>query len=669
MCKAIRGRGLAGICVGIGMWIGMCIGAWTGAWTGAAYASSASVPDWVKQAAAEKLPAYPAETRAVVLLEETTLTVAPDGRGVEHIRRVIKILRPLGRRYGEIYVPFNADTKVNYLHVWSIGADGHEYALKDNELSEQGTSSWGILYEDQRVKIAEAPGRDPNAVIAYEYEQKMPPYMFEDTWDIQESIPKLRQRYILQLPPGWEFKTSWHRHDPVEPTATGNRFQWELREVAALDLKDVPAAPAAKAMCARAVVSYFGGGKPRVSGDWRAIGGWYQQLAQDRAKPSPEVAAKAAELAAGKTDFADKAQAIGEYVQQHIRYVAIEIGIGGWQPHAAADIFHSRSGDCKDKATLLAAMLSSVGIRSTWVLVDTERGFMTPETPSVDGDHAIAAIELPTGYHSDRLHSVVTAKSGKRFLIFDPTWEYTPFGMLEWNLQGSYGILVDGGDSQLIALPRLTPDLNTIVRTAHFALRTDGSLTGDVTERQSGDIATYRRSLYQMGSEKDQREEMQRILGRDLGSFTLGTDRVENTTTLTKDFVQQYAVTVPLYARQSGSLLLLRPRVLGTDSMLLDRKTRVYPIELGAIKMVKDEFDVELPPGYAVDELPEPVKVDAGFAAYQSKTEMHGDTLHYSREYVVRELELAPEKYPALQQFVGQIEQDERAQAVLKKKE
>jgi hypothetical protein len=63
------------------------------------------------------------------------------------------------------------------------------------------------------------------------------------------------------------------------------------------------------------------------------------------------------------------------------------------------------------------------------------------------------------------------------------------------------------------------------------------------------------------------------------------------------------------------------------------------------------------------------VKVDAGFAAYQSKTEMHGDTLHYSREYVVRELELAPEKYPALQQFVAQIEQDERAQAVLKKKE
>ncbi|MGI8771240.1 MAG: DUF3857 domain-containing transglutaminase family protein [Acidobacteriaceae bacterium] len=657
MRKAIRRLALAAVC------------ACSVVWSAAAYAGSAAAPDWVKQAAAQTLPAYPADTRAVVLLEETTLTVEPDGRAVEHVRRVVKILRPQGRGYGEIYVPFSASTRVNYLHVWSIGPDGHEYALKDNEIGEEGTAGWGILYQDLRVKIAEAPGRDPNAVIAYEYEQKVPPYIFEDTWDIQESIPKLHERYILELPPGWEYKSSWHRHAPVEPSASGSRYQWELRDVAAVDLRDVPAAPAAKAMRARAVISYFGGGRPRVSGDWRAIGEWYQQLAQERAKSSPEVAAKAAELVAGKTDFADKAQAIGEYVQQHIRYVAIEIGIGGLQPHAATDIFRSRSGDCKDKATLLAAMLSSVGIRSTWVLVDTERGFMTPEAPSVDGDHVIAAIELPAGYRSDRLHSVVTAKDGKRFLIFDPTWEYTPFGTLEWNLQGSYGVLVDGEDSQLVALPQLTPDLNTIVRTAHFALHDDGSLTGDVTERESGDIATYWRSLYQMGSEKDQRQEMQRTLGRDLGSFTLGTDHVENTTVLTKDFVQQYAVTVPLYARQSGSLLLLRPRVLGTDSMLLDHKERHYPVELGATKTVKDEFDVELPAGYAVDELPDPVKVDAGFASYQSKTEVRGDTLHYSREYVVRELELAPEKYAALQQFVGEIEQDERAQAVLKKKD
>ena len=91
-------------------------------------------------------------------------------------------------------------------------------------------------------------------------------------------------------------------------------------------------------------------------------------------------------------------------------------------------------------------------------------------------------------------------------------------------------------------------------------------------------------------------------------------------------------------------------------------------MELGETRVVKDEFDVDLPEGYTVDELPDPVSIDMGFAAYKSRTEMHGNTLHYTREYTVRALEVPAEKYHAVQELVGQIEQDERSQAVFKKK-
>ena len=634
----------------------------------AAHASGPLVPEWVKQAASEPLPNYPADTPAVVLLDETVLTVQPDGKSVEHVRRVVRILRPQGRQYGEISVPFNDTSKVNYLHVWSIGPDGHEYALNDKQIVEAGTQSRGILYQDERVKVGEAPAREVNAVIAYEYEQKVPWYESEDRWDIHASVPKHLQRYILKLPVGWEYKTFWHQHAPIEPTVAADQVEWEVRDVPALDTRHVPAAPPARGLLARGVISYFGGGNPRSSGDWRAIGAFYQRLAEDRTQPSPELAAKAQELVAGKTDFADRLEAIAEFVQSNIRYVAIEIGVGGLQPHAAADIFHSRSGDCKDKATLLAAMLRSVGIHSTWVLVDTRRGVVTPEAPSIHGNHAIAAIELPPGYKSERLHSVITAASGKQFLIFDPTWEYTPFGELEWNLQGSYGILVDGKDSQLVALPKLAPELNAVTREAHFKLAEDGSLKGEVTVKRSGDIAAYWRSLYREGDVRDQQREMQSSLGQDLSDFTLDHSRVENTAELNKAFVQQFDVSVPMYAQSHGSLLMMRPRVFGSDSLALDRKIRLLPVELGQTRTVRDDFDVELPAGYTVDEVPDPVAVDLGFAAYQSRTEMHGNLLHYSRQYTVRELEVPAEKYGAVQNLIGQIERDERSQAVFKKK-
>jgi hypothetical protein len=632
-----------------------------------AFAGS-SVPDWVKAAAAEKLPEYSAKTEAVVLLEETTLNVQANGKSTERIRKVIKILRPQGRDYGYVRVFFNSDSKVNFLHVWSIGPDGHEFAVKDSEIVESGVRDAGMLYEDFRYKLAEPPGRDPNGIIAYEFEQRAPSYSSEDMWGIQDDIPKHVTRYTIHVPAGWEYKISWHQHADVEPTVTGDGATWELRDVPGLDLRDVPAAPPWEALGARGVISYFGGGQPRASGDWKSIGVFYQQLAQDRAQTTPEITAKAQQLVAGKTDFADRAQAVAEYVQ-HTRYVGIEIGIGNLQPHAASDIFHSNSGDCKDKATLLAAMLSTVGIHSTWVMVDSRRGVVTPDLPSMFGNHMIAAIQLPEGYTSDKLHAVVTAKSGKRFLIFDPTWTYTPFGTLESNLQGGYGVLVDGKDSQLIALPVLAPDLNTVTRTATLKLADDGSLSGEVTERRSGDIAAHWRRVFQERSEKDQREAMVHALGPDLGDFTLSNSTVENTAALTKDFVQKFDVTVPAYARQTGPLLLVRPRVLGRDSMTLDRKIRLYPIDLEETSSVKDEFDIELPQGYVVDELPEPVSIDVGFAAYQSRTELHGNTLHYARVCTIREVELPKEKYQALQHFIGEIEQDERSQAVFKKKE
>src|SRR5258708_24098954 len=139
-----------------------------------------SVPDWVRTAAQQKLPEYSPETNAVVLLEDTTYTVAPDGSAVEHYRRVIKILRPHGRNRGIVGVPFDKDSKILSMHVWIIGPDGHEYAVKDNEMVERGYGD-AHIFEDAKVRIAEAPGRDPGGVAAFEYDQRGHPSLTEQT--------------------------------------------------------------------------------------------------------------------------------------------------------------------------------------------------------------------------------------------------------------------------------------------------------------------------------------------------------------------------------------------------------------------------------------------------------------------------------------------------------
>jgi hypothetical protein len=402
-------------------------------------------------------------------------------------------------------------------------------------------------------------------------------------------------------------------------------------------------------------------------GTWQGVGLWYEGLSRDRMQPNADITAKAQSLIAGKTDFYDKAEAIGEFVQKQIRYFVIEMGIGGDQPHFASEIYKGRYGDCKDKATLLGSMLTSVGMKSDIVLVDTHRGAVNPQNPSRWGNHAIAAIEVPEGYQSPKLHSVVTVKSGKRYLIFDPTWSDTPFGQVEDDLQGSYGLIVEGKNSELVQIPVVDPEFNTIRRTASFTLGPDGTLKGQVTDRRFGDIASNRRQAVTHNEGVKQQQYMDRTVAHDFAAASLTELKFENVEALDKDLTTSFQLTATHFATTTGPLLMVRPRVFGEYAPGVDRKVRTVPIDLGTAMQASDNFDIELPEGYAVDELPDPVKADFGFASYESKTVLNGRVLHYARTYTVRQVQVPAEKYDDLRKLSGMIAADEDSRAVLKR--
>jgi len=82
----------------------------------------------------------------------------------------------------------------------------------------------------------------------------------------------------------------------------------------------------------------------------------------------------------------------------------------------------------------------------------------------------------------------------------------------------------------------------------------------------------------------------------------------------------------------------------------------------------KDDFTIQLPEGYAVDEMPDPVKLDLGFASYESSSQLDGNSLHYSRTYTVRQVSLPADRYGDVQKLAAAIDADEQNHAVLKKK-
>src|SRR4029077_4208329 len=174
----------------------------------------------------------------------------------------------------------------------------------------------------------------------------------------------------------------------------------------------------------------------------------------------------------------EKMLALAEFMQKDIRYVAIKLGIGGLQPHAAVETFSHRYGDCKDKATLLASMLKEIGIDSYLVIINTERGGVTPSTPPHIGsfNHAILAIHIPDSVTDASLVATIQHSKLGRLLFFDPTDEVTPFGQLHGPLQANYALLVTPDGGELTCLPQLLTAANVTSRTRTFTLTSHGLL-------------------------------------------------------------------------------------------------------------------------------------------------------------------------------------------------
>jgi len=626
------------------------------------------IPDWGLEAAKTKTPDYAKDASAVILYDEHLETVDGKGRAIERRRKAVRILKPQGRDEGICAVIYDVDEKINHFYAWTIAADEKQYPAKDTDFFEGGHTDDQITLFTEKMRVARPPAIDVGATVVCESEELLAPYDRENIWQFQTDLPAVFQALEIDLPAGRAHTESWHGYAPVKPVEVApNHWRWEVKEVPALILRDIPSRPDTAALVARMSVQWGDAAVDGKDNQWRAIGQWFTTLEADRPAPSPEITSQVQTLIAGAPDFYSKLSRITAFIQQNIRYFIVIRGIGGLQANHASDIYRNKYGDCKDKTTLLISMLQVAGIHAFYVPVDDRRGIVDPDFPSMMGDHMITAIEIPADVQDPRLQAVVKAKDGKRYLIFDPTNERTPVGNLPSYEQGSYATLAAGASSQIIALPILPPDANPNERKGSFTLAPDGTLTGSVDLIRSGSGGGELRNILKMADEKERREGFETAVARDVPGAVLDSLKFVQPSELDKPIEVHYKLTAARYAHQAGTLLLIRPRVVGTDVIPFNDKPRTVPIDLTATGRWSDSFDIALPAGYSVDETPDPVDIDLDFASYHSSFTTKGNLLHYQREYVVRKVELPSSQAASFRHLEGVILADEKGNAILKK--
>ncbi len=341
-----------------------------------AFAIGEDMPAWLGQAAAASAPAYKKDVPAVVLHKEETVTIGEDQRLTTVTTYAVRVLTREGRAYASAYEFYDSGTgKVRDMRAWLIRPGGSVKKYGKNETVDEA-ADLSDLYNELRVrKIMAVDEAEVGAVFGYQVTTEDRALFPQTEWSFQGRLPTLAARYTMNLPAGWRAASMTFNNAPVEPSASGSSYTWELRNLPPIEPE--PASPTISNLAPRLVVSYGPEGvrgAPTIAAgersfeSWVDVSKWYSELSEPQAAPDDAIAAKARELTATTKTELERIQAIGRFVQ-NLQYISIQIGIGGYRPHPATEVFAKKYGDCKDKANLMRALLRAVKIQSYMVLI------------------------------------------------------------------------------------------------------------------------------------------------------------------------------------------------------------------------------------------------------------------------------------------------------------
>lgn len=621
-------------------------------------------PDWVRALAKAPLPKYPDGTSAVVLLDETNITVAPNGEITRHHREASKILTTEARERAYTAVHFDDQSKLRDFRAWAITATGEEYGINSGDAVEASAYE-GSLYSDFKVKAFRIPAAEPGSIIAVEWERRERPFLLQSQWDFQDEQPVNRSAFSITLPEGWKHEEKWFNAPAVQPTVTGATTTWVVSDQKAI--KEEPSMPSWRAVAGRMAVNLIPPNAAAAHRTWADVGRWYNGLAASRRTATPELQAKVRELAPPTAPLLDRIRALAAFAQRDVRYVAIEIGIGGYQPHMAGEIFSNRFGDCKDKVTVLSTMLREAGIESYYLLVHTSRDMVDAEFPTAASfNHVIIAIPLPKDVAPKPSYSVIEHPKLGRLLLFDPTSTGTPVGYLPVYLQQSHGLLVTNDGGELLDLPVHPPEANQLTITARMKMDAYGTIDGNVAETRTGWLAAGMRETLANLSESARMAYVEKRLARNVSQHALKNLTVENLEDPSKELVVRYQFSAAGYARKTAGLVLVRPRVVGYAAEVVSPKDRLFAYEAEGPFVEVDDIAIAMPEGLSVDELPAPQNLTSAALTYASDSKFDANTLTYKRKLKMQAFRVPLAGIAELSKVQAAISADERSSAVLK---
>ena len=295
-------------------------------------------------------------------------------------------------------------------------------------------------------------------------------------------------------------------------------------------------------------------------------------------------------LTTNLTSPESRARAIYSWVQQNIKYVAFEDGMGGFVPRDAGLVCSRRFGDCKDMASILTEMMHDAGVTAYYTWIGTR-----------DLPYTFSHLPLPLVSN----HMICTILLNGKYLFLDGTDPTCVFGMPSSATQDKEAMIaIDDKNYKILKVPAIEKERNVLVDSTWLTLGPDG-IKGKIKRTLTGYQAMdmFGKLMYwdKKNIDKDVKNEFTRGSNKfQLDTFHFDRKPVADEISVFADF------SLPDYAKKIGNDYYLNMNLFKFFfSEQIDYPKRKMPVEFSYKYEKKYVTSLKIPDGYKLSYLPQ----------------------------------------------------------------
>ncbi|WGF92871.1 DUF3857 domain-containing protein [Aequorivita marisscotiae] len=593
---------------------------------------------------------------SVLLDELVEVDVTNFGKKKEKTHRVIAVLNKLGNGDTRLYAFYNENSKVKNIEAEIYNASGARIAhFKKKDFMDVSRTGSSIYSDDRMLGLNYTPTTYPYIVV-FNKETESGDTAFLSPWAPLNGYAESTKSSVLKIKfePLNKPKIKPQNLDGynISITESEDEITFTATNLKTIRYEEHSLSPSKIFPIVYMALNNFSlKGTAGSGNDWQQFGSWmYKSLLSDVKELPAGTIAKVKNLVANDTTNEEKARKIYQFVQDKVRYVSIQIGIGGWKPMLASEVDKLSYGDCKALTNYTKALLDAVGVPSYYTVVygdSMERDIME-DFASIQGNHVILGIP-----------------DNDKITWLECTSQETPYGYI--------GDFTDDRDVLII-----TPYGGKIVHTTVYKTEENTrENNGTVSIDASGNVTAAFKSVSK-GLQYDDRYMLPKQKAEDLdkyykekwgyiNGFTIANVNLENDKQNVV-FTEELTLNIPNYANPVGDDFLFSANIFNQHKYIppriADRKQNLY---IGNGYVHTDTVEVILPDNFVVDGLPEETILETKFGKYQMGfSETSDKKLIFYRNMRINKGEYPPSEYDNYRAFLRSIARLDKTKILLK---